>query len=112
MGKKDPIIVGLDILPVDLSLHGVYVYQDSITDIPRVEEILASHDLEQLDVIMSDAAPNTSGIKDLDAERSIQLIRDTLPLYKKYLRLDGRAVIKVFMGAGFDELVAECKQMW
>ncbi len=109
--RNDMAIVGLDLLPVDLPLSGVYVYQDSITDISRVEEILASHHLEQLDVIMSDAAPNTSGIKDLDAERSIQLIRDTLPLYKKYLKPNGRAVIKVFMGAGFDELVAECKQM-
>lgn len=104
-------IVGLDLLPVDLPLSGVHVYQDSITDLPRVDEILASHDVEQCDVIMSDAAPNTSGIKDLDAERSIQLIIDTLPIYEKYLKPDGRAVIKVFMWAGFDDLVSTCKTM-
>jgi 23S rRNA (uridine2552-2'-O)-methyltransferase len=96
---------------VDLQLSGVHVYQESITDLPRVDEILASHDVTQLDVIMSDAAPNTSGIKDLDASRSIQLISDTLPIYKKYLKPDGRAVIKVFMGEGFDELVLQCKQI-
>ncbi|USN56915.1 MAG: RlmE family RNA methyltransferase [Candidatus Peribacteria bacterium] len=94
---SDFAIVGLDILPVDLRLSGVHIYQDSITNLPRVGEILTSHDVTQLDVIMSDAAPNTSGIKDLDAERSIQLIIDTLPIYEKYLHPDGRAVIKVFM---------------
>lgn len=108
---SDFAIVGLDILPVDLRLSGVHIYQDSITNLPRVGEILTSHDVTQLDVIMSDAAPNTSGIKDLDAERSIQLIIDTLPIYEKYLHPDGRAVIKVFMWAGFDDLVATCKQM-
>lgn len=104
-------VVWLDILPVDLQLSGVHIYQDSITDLPRVDEILTSHNITQLDVIMSDAAPNTSGIKDLDASRSIQLIIDTLPIYERYLRPDGHAVIKVFMWSWFDELVATCKKM-
>jgi 23S rRNA (uridine2552-2'-O)-methyltransferase len=91
-------IVGLDILPVQLDLPGVHIYQESITDLSKVHELLAFHEMDQLDVIMSDAAPNTTGIKDLDASRSIQLIIDTLPLYEQYLKPTGTAVIKVFMG--------------
>jgi 23S rRNA (uridine2552-2'-O)-methyltransferase len=109
--NQGKILIGLDIKPVEIQLQDVHTYVDDITDVDRVGQIAKSHSIKEFDVIISDAAPNTTGIKDLDASRSIQLVRDTLPIYQQWLKPWGRAVMKVFMGEGFDELVAECKQM-
>ena len=42
-------------------------------------------------------APDTIGFKNIDAMRSIELLRTTLPLYAEFLKHGGKAVIKIFM---------------
>jgi len=58
---------------------------------------LGEQGIKQVDLIQSDMAPNTTGIKDLDAMRSMGLIQDTLWMYKELLKPNGKFVIKVFM---------------
>ena len=68
-----------------------------------MKAILASHQMEQVDVIISDMAPDTTGSKSIDAMRSIGLLESTLWMYDQLLKADGKFVIKIFMGPGFDQ---------
>lgn len=106
---KDYKIVWFDIKPVTLNLPGLVTYQQDVTDQVKVKEILGEQWITQVDLIQSDMAPNTTGIKDLDAMRSMWLIQDTLWMYKELLKPEGKFVIKVFMWPWFQEFVADLK---
>jgi 23S rRNA (uridine2552-2'-O)-methyltransferase len=84
---KIPVkIVGFDIKDVHLDLDGVYTYNQDIQDTEKIRQLIAQHDIKKFDVIISDMAPNTIGFKDIDAMRSIELLRVTLPLYENFLK--------------------------
>ena len=68
-----------------------------ITEQEKVHSILGQHQLSQFDFIQSDIAPNTIGLKDIDAMRSIDLLEQTYWMYDELLRDDGTFVIKIFM---------------
>jgi 23S rRNA U2552 (ribose-2'-O)-methylase RlmE/FtsJ len=55
-------------------------------------------------------APNTIWFRDIDAMRSIELLRTTLPIYEQFLKTWGKAVIKIFMWPGFEEFIADFKK--
>ena len=57
-------------------------------------------------------APNTMGVKDVDAMRLFELLEYVKPILKNLLKPDGKFVIKVFMGPGFEEFVKEMKDMF
>ena len=89
-------VVGIDIRELNKQLTGiknVRVYQKDIFDI---------HDLGQLgverqfDIVLSDMAPNTTGIKSLDQDRSLNLVESVFGLLPRFLRPGGNFVIKVF----------------
>lgn len=69
-----------------------------ITQHAAVEKIFKQHKVSKFDLIQSDMAPNTMGLKDFDAMRSIGLLEQTLRIYKEFLKPDGKFVIKIFMG--------------
>jgi 23S rRNA (uridine2552-2'-O)-methyltransferase len=54
-------------------------------------------------------APNTIGVKDVDAIRLFELLEYVKPILKNLLKPEGKFVIKVFMGPGFEEFVKEMK---
>lgn len=105
-------IIWLDLNPIDFSTFGLFTYEQDATDMKAVEKILESHHIKKLDLIVSDMAPNTMGVKDIDAIRSLGLIEATFPLYEKFLKEDGKFVIKIFMGPGFEEFLRELKQKY
>lgn len=90
----------------------MFTYQQDIQEQDKVKSILDDHQLTQVDVIISDMAPSTTGDKQTDALRSIALIESTMRMYKQLLKEDGKFVIKVFMGPGFDQLRDTCKQIF
>ena len=105
-------ILGIDIQDVDINLPGVKAYKADIQDVERIKEILAENDIQQVDIIQSDMAPNTMGVKDVDAMRLFELLEYVKPILKNLLKPDGKFVIKVFMGPGFEEFVKEMKDMF
>ena len=105
-------IIWVDLKPTSLNSPKIKTYVQDATNLEKMEKILKENWIEKLDVITSDMAPNTIWVKDIDAIRSIQLIKSTLPIYEKFLKPDGKFVIKVFMWPGFDELVAQLKQKY
>lgn len=64
----------------------------------------------KFDVVLSDMAPKTSGIIDLDVERSFQLAEIALGKAKKHLKKNGSFIVKIFQGKNFDEYLKKVKK--
>lgn len=77
--------------------------QGDFTDIELEEKLVEKVNNRSVDLVMSDMAPNISGIKLSDQARSIYLVELALDFAKKYLSPKGSFVVKVFQGVGFDE---------
>jgi 23S rRNA (uridine2552-2'-O)-methyltransferase len=90
----------------------MHTYVQDITEQDKVDAIFAENGIEQVDFIQSDMAPNTIGDKETDAIRSIGLLEQTLRVYDRYLKPDGKFCTKIFMGPGFDEYVANLKKKY
>jgi 23S rRNA (uridine2552-2'-O)-methyltransferase len=101
-------VVGIDRLPLRIALPPhVRVVQGDVTE---GDTRVLLGDLEHFDVVLSDMAPDTSGIKFADAVKSVALVRRALDLALQTLVPGGHLVAKVFVGAEFDELLAEVKR--
>lgn len=89
-------VVGIDIRDLNKQLTGipnVRVYQKDIFDITDLKQLDVD---SQFDVVLSDMAPNTTGIKSLDQDRSLNLVESVFGLLPKFLKPGGNFVIKVF----------------
>ena len=94
-------VFALDLLPME-PIPGVEFMQGDFHDevfVERFEEMLGGR---QVDLVMSDIAPNISGIPSSDQARSIYLAELALDFAQKHLVAGGRFVVKVFQGEGFD----------
>lgn len=107
---KDYSVIGFDLKEVDLHLPDLRTYVQDVTQREEVKAILDHHQIEKFDFIQSDMAPNTIGLKDIDAMRAIDLLEQTYWIYDQLLDENGSFVIKVFMGPGFEEFVAKMKK--
>lgn len=88
--------VGIDIRPLNktlLSLKNVKVFEKDIFDV-QVPQDLEEDD--HFDVLISDMAPNTTGIKSVDQDRSLNLVEKVFEILPIFLKKDGNFVIKVF----------------
>jgi 23S rRNA (uridine2552-2'-O)-methyltransferase len=62
------------------------------------------------DVILSDAAPKLTGIKDIDQLKSIDIAENALKIADSILKIDGSMVIKVFQGEGFEDYLKKVRK--
>lgn len=99
-------VVGIDLKPVE-PVSGATILQGSIDDPVAVAKIIETLGGEKADIILSDLAPNVSGIWEIDHAKQIDLTRSALALAKKVLRSGGSAVFKVFEGEFLSELKKE-----
>lgn len=94
--KSEGTIVGIDIKPVNkklLSLKNVKLFEKSIFDVNEVSDLDES---DLFDVLLSDMAPNTTGIKSVDQARSLALIEKIFEILPIFLKPNGNMVLKVF----------------
>ena len=66
----------------------------------------------KVDVVLSDMAVNTTGIKDIDAIHTGELCKEAMLFSKEILVREGKFVSKVFLGTSFNEIVAEAKTIF
>ena len=104
------IAVGFDLKPVDRIAPNVRTFVCDMTDGPAVEKALGECGVAQADIVLSDIAPNTSGIKDVDQWKSLELSRAVAALARTHLKPGGALVMKVFRGRDFDPFIAELKK--
>ena len=105
-------LFGFDLTPIEPVADNVKTFMMDITDRFAVEEILRTNGVREADAVISDIAPNTSGIKDLDQWKSVELAMASLAIAKDILRPNGKCVVKVFRGADFDEFYRDLKLDW
>ena len=63
----------------------------------------------KVDIVLSDMAVNTTGIKDIDAIYTGELCKEAMLFSKEVLAKDGKFVAKIFLGSSFNEIVANAK---
>ena len=100
-------VVGIDLKPVE-SVTGAAVLKGSIEDVDMFEKIAGILG-SKADVILSDLAPNVSGLWDIDHARQISLSATALGFARQVLRVGGSAVFKVFEGDLLNEFRADLK---
>jgi 23S rRNA (uridine2552-2'-O)-methyltransferase len=98
-------VIATDILSME-PLEGVEFVQGDFREEPVFESIRALLPQRQVDVVLSDMAPNLSGVDAIDHPRSMYLSELALDMAERVLKPGGSALIKVFQGSGFQELVA------
>ncbi|MFK8018428.1 MAG: 23S rRNA (uridine(2552)-2'-O)-methyltransferase RlmE [Pseudomonadales bacterium] len=107
IGSKGSI-VAVDILPMD-SMADVDVIQGDFTDDAVFDQIMDVIGDKKVDLVLSDMAPNISGMSEIDQPRAMYLIELALDLAVKSLRPGGSLLVKAFHGEGFDDWLRECK---
>jgi 23S rRNA (uridine2552-2'-O)-methyltransferase len=75
----------------------------------QIDELLGSH---RLDLVLSDMAPNISGVRAVDQARAMDLADITLAAGQRWLRKGGSLVLKAFQGEGLDEWMGEVKKQF
>ncbi len=108
LGKKGRVIA-LDILPMD-AIPGVEFIEGDFTEEAILVELMQCIGDAKADWVISDMAPNMSGIDSVDQPRSIELAELALDLAKQVLNEQGGLLIKVFQGAGFEEFLLELRK--
>ena len=78
----------------------------------RFQEEVKSHFKKKVDVVVSDMAVNTTGIKDIDAIYTGELAMEAMNFSEKILVKEGRFVSKIFLGSSFNEIVALGKKIF
>jgi 23S rRNA (uridine2552-2'-O)-methyltransferase len=109
VGELNGTIVALDILPM-VPVEGVTFLLGDF----REDTVLARlHDAvggQPLDVVVSDMAPNLSGIESSDAARISHLVELAVDFSRAHLKPDGALVVKLFHGSGYSQLVKLFKE--
>ncbi|GMR06553.1 MAG: RlmE family RNA methyltransferase [Gammaproteobacteria bacterium] len=105
LGKKDHL-VAVDLLPID-PIDGVVFIQGDFTEDKIRSKLREIMDGRGIDLVLSDMAPNISGIALSDQARSIGLAEGVLDWSRSVLVRDGTLLMKVFQGSGFDQLRQE-----
>ncbi|PHQ15110.1 23S rRNA (uridine(2552)-2'-O)-methyltransferase RlmE [Marinobacter profundi] len=97
-------VVASDILPMD-PVAGVEFIQGDFTEDAVFEAIMATLEGAPVDVVISDMAPNISGVNAADQAASMYLVELALDMARQVLKPKGSFVAKVFQGEGYDDYV-------
>ena len=101
-------IIACDILPMD-PINGVSFLQGDFRDEAVLEALLSRINGQNVDVVLSDMAPNMSGNDTTDQARSIYLVELALDMCHKVLKPNGSFVVKVFQGDGFEQFLKDVR---
>ena len=97
-------IIAMDILPME-PLDGVEFLQGDFREDEVLEALMVKIDDRAIDLVMSDMAPNISGMEAVDQPRSMYLAELAVDFAAQVLREGGDLLFKAFQGEGFDDLV-------
>lgn len=108
-GSLNGTIIALDLLDFE-AIEGVQFIQGDFTEQAVLDELEAAVGDQPVDVVVSDMAPNLSGISDTDGARVAYLIELAVDFAVHHLKKDGALVCKVFHGGGYEESVARFRE--
>ncbi len=103
-GALNGTIISLDILPME-PIEGVVFLQGDFREDSVLAQLQETVQGRPVDVVVSDMAPNLSGIASADAARIAHLIELAVDFARNHLKPEGALVVKLFHGSGYAELV-------
>jgi 23S rRNA (uridine2552-2'-O)-methyltransferase len=106
--EKGAKVYALDILPMD-PIDGVTFIQGDFREDAVLLEIEKSLEGREIDLVISDMAPNLSGVGVTDQARSMHLAELALEFCGNNLKQNGSFIVKVFQGEGCDEFMKAMK---
>ena len=101
-------IVATDILPMD-ALPGVEFVLGDFREEAVLSQVLERVGADKVDLVMSDMAPNMSGIDAVDQPRSMYLAELALEFAERVLTPGGDLLVKLFQGAGFEQFMRDAR---
>ena len=107
LGKKG-IMVALDILPME-PIDGVTIIQGDFREDAVFDELMAVMENNKSDLVISDMAPNISGMDSVDMPRAYYLCDLALDMARQVLKPGGALLVKLFQGEGFEAYNKELK---
>jgi 23S rRNA (uridine2552-2'-O)-methyltransferase len=102
-GELHGRIIALDMLDFE-PVEGVHFIQGDFRDDAVLQQLVALMDGRRADLVLSDMAPNLSGIESADAARMAHLVELAVEFAQAHLQRDGALVCKVFHGSGYSQL--------
>lgn len=108
-GTLNGRIIGLDLLHME-PIEGVHFIQGDFREDDVLAQLEALLEGQKVDVVVSDMAPNLSGIDSIDAARISLLIELAVDFACKHMKPEGALVVKLFHGSGYSQLVDLFKQ--
>lgn len=109
VGELDGCLVALDILPME-PIEGVTFLQGDFREDAVLEQLHQALGGRSVDLVMSDMAPNLSGVAAADAARISHLVELAVSFALTHLKPQGALVTKVFHGSGYSQLVKLFKE--
>jgi 23S rRNA (uridine2552-2'-O)-methyltransferase len=104
-------IVATDILPMD-AIPGVEFVQGDFREEAVVTQVLQCLGADKVDLVLSDMAPNMSGIDAVDQPRSMHLAELALEFADQVLAPGGDLLVKLFQGAGFEQIFKDARRRY
>ena len=101
---KNGKIISIDLKEISPIDNGIHIKGD-FTE-PDIQEKIKENLTKEFDVVMSDMAVNTTGIKNLDSIQTGELCKEAMTFSKKVISSKGYFISKIFMGSTFNEIVA------
>ncbi len=101
-------IVGIDLLEM-VGLNGVDFLQGDFTEQATLDELVQRLHGGKADLVLSDMAPNITGVIDSDQARIYYLAELALEFSAQWLKPDGAFLVKVFQGAGFEDFMKQMR---
>jgi len=103
-------VLGVDLSPVTVKMKNAVFIQADLRDL-NLDEIFKQHGFEPpFDLVLSDMAPKTTGIRLTDQARSMELCELALDVARRFLKKDGHFVCKLFHSDDFSKLRDEIKK--
>ena len=110
-GGIDGLIVGLDMLPME-PIADVHFIQGDFREQRVLRQLEVLLEGRKVDLVMSDMAPNLSGIATADAARMEHIIDLAVEFAQLHLKPSGALLVKCFNGQGYSQIVEQFKQVF
>ncbi len=107
---KNGKIISIDLKDMSPINNGIHIKGD-FTE-PNIQEKIKENLTKEFDVVMSDMAVNTTGVKNLDSIQTGELCKEAMTFSRKVISSKGYFISKIFMGGTFNEIVALGKKIF